>query len=79
MRDEERLEYTYRQIIVKKQPNTSRYAAYSPNGPVPIEIGNLKLRKLTPAEREQCKKEIRCLSCHQKGHTSKNSPKVQRS
>ena len=42
------------------------------NAPEPMEIGNVKLKKLTPAEREQCRREGRCFRCRQKGHNAIN-------
>ena len=44
------------------------------NAPEPMDIGNIKLKKLTPVEREQCRKEGRCFRCRHKGHNAINCP-----
>ena len=44
------------------------------NAPDPMDIGNMKLKKLTPVEREQCRREGRCFRCRQKGHNAINCP-----
>ena len=48
-------------------------------GVTPMDIGTVRLSKLTPAEREQCRKEGRCFRCRQKGHSAQECPKSRRS
>ena len=50
------------------------FAGQENSEPVPMEIGNLRLKKLTPQEREQCRKEGRCFRCRQKGHNAIKCP-----
>ena len=78
MRDAERIEAAHRRFPTKRAPLAHRKQTLAEQGPTPMDIDNIKLRKLTPAEREQCRKEGRCFRCRQKGHTSKNCPKGQR-
>lgn len=74
MRDAERVEAAHKRLNTKPAvPN--RQHKPKADGPVPMDLGNIKLGKLTPAEREQCKKEGRCFRCRQKGHMTKNCPK----
>ena len=72
MRDAERIEAAHRRlknhVSAKRQP-------VGDSGRAPMEIGNVELKKLTPAEREKCMKEGRCLRCREKGHLAKNCPK----
>ena len=78
MRDAERIEAAHRRFPTKRTQATHRKPVQHDQDPTPMEIDHIKLRKLTPAEREQCRKEGRCFRCRQKGHTSKNCPKGQR-
>lgn len=50
-------------------------AAAATNGPVPMEISNVQLGKLTPEERKRCMREGLCLRCRAKGHMAKDCPK----
>ncbi len=47
------------------------------NESVPIDIGNFQLKKLTAAERDQCRKEGSCFRCREKGHMANKFPKWQ--
>ena len=76
MKDAERVESAHRRL--NKTSSSARVNFSNQTGPVPMEIGNITLKKLTAAEREQCRKEGRCFRCRQKGHTSRNCPKGQR-
>ena len=40
------------------------------DSPTPMEIGNLRIKKLTPAESQICMKEGRCLCCCEKEYTA---------
>ena len=74
MRDAERVEAAHRRL------GTSNKSLSKPknDGPAPMEIGNIQLKKLTQEERDRCMKEGRCLRCREKGHIAKNCPKAQR-
>ena len=78
MRDAERVESAFRRSgkvpvrnITGDKPRASR-----PNGPVPMDIGNVTLKKLSPAERDMCRKEGRCFRCREKGHMANKCPKA---
>ena len=75
MKDAERVEAAHRRLRTKAPRNLTEVAQ---NEPEPMELGNIQLKKLTPAEREKCMKEGRCLRCREKGHLAKNCPKGQR-
>lgn len=80
MRDAERVEAAHKRAGPPRGPGKG--GASQP--PVPMDIGNVQvgvttIKKLTPAEREKCMKEGRCLRCREKGHMAKNCPKGQRS
>lgn len=77
MRDAERVESAHRRFKHKKPTETPKPTS-QPLSPTPMDIGNITLKKLTPAEREQCRKEGRCFRCRQKGHTAKDCPKAKR-
>ena len=72
MRDAERIEAAHRRL---KNIAPARKSPMINEGRAPMDIGNLELKKLTPAEREKCMKEGRCLRCREKGHLAKNCPK----
>lgn len=74
MRDAERVESAHRRL--GKPPKPSKDVNDSPT-PTPMDIGNIELKKLTPAERAQCRKEGRCFRCRQKGHLASKCPKGQ--
>ena len=80
MRDAERVEAAQRRIQPRRSGVSFRPQKPSQNnqGPVPMDIGNINLRKLTPAEKDQCRKEGRCFRCRQKGHMANNCPKFPR-
>lgn len=44
----------------------------------PMELGSTSIQKLTPAEREKCLREGRCLRCRRTGHMARDCPKGQR-
>ncbi len=79
MRDAERVEAAHSRLQ-KTGKDTKKPANNRPEQqkPVPMDIGNVQLRKLTREERETCMKEGRCLRCREKGHMAKNCPKGQR-
>ena len=82
MRDAERVEATHR-----RSGNNVPRSSYTPNSnttpdttqqPVPMEIGNVEIKKLTKEEREECMKKGLCLRCRQPGHIAKHCPKGKR-
>ena len=82
MRDAERIESAHRRVPSSSKGNTKgNNNGNGGNGnanPVPMELGNVQLGKLTPEERQKCMKEGLCLRCRQKGHMAKDCPKGQR-
>ena len=75
MRDAERVESAHKRL--GKPPKQDQRPPKNHQEPTPMEIGNIQLKKLTPAERDQCRKEGRCFRCRQKGHMSSKCPKGQ--
>ncbi len=77
MRDAERVESAHKRLGTKspRQDPTPRTRTTTTPEPTPMDIGNVQLKKLTPAERDQCRKEGRCFRCRQKGHMASNCPK----
>ena len=76
MRDAERIEAAHRRIRVPKMIKHKASRGEGGGGPDPMDIGNIQLKKLTPAEREKCMKEGRCLRCREKGHLARDCPKA---
>ena len=78
MRDAKRVESAHKRLgAPPRKPGTQNPKPPQADTPVPMDIGNITLKKLTPAEREQCKKEGKCFRCRMKGHVAKNCPKAQ--
>ena len=77
MRDAERVESAHKRLGKPPRP-TNPHSGRPPRNDdvVPMDIGNVQLKKLTPAEREQCKKEGKCFRCRMKGNMAKNCPKA---
>ena len=96
MRDAERVESAYsRSDSFRRTPtrtsggtNRTQKMSTSVQGPVPMEIGNVQvkksnitnianfeLKKLSKEERDRCMREGLCLRCRQKGHMARNCPK----
>lgn len=79
MKDAERVEMAHRRLgknstrfIPSEKPRTPR-----PIDPIPMDIGNITLKKLSQAERDKCRKEGRCFRCREKGHMANKCPKGQ--
>lgn len=79
MRDAERVESAHKRLgprgtgkppFVPRNPGSGKL-----DGPTPMDIGNLQIKKLTPAERDLCRKEGRCFRCREKGHVAVKCPK----
>ena len=77
MRDAERIEAAHRRIRSPKTIMTKTLRGGGEGGAEPMDIGNIQLKKLKPAEREQCMKEGRCPRCREKGHLARDCPKAQ--
>lgn len=80
MRDAERVEAAHRRVGMRTAPvmDGPRNRMHNNQKPVPMELGNTQLRKLSPQEREDCMKKGLCLRCREKGHLAKNCPKGKR-
>ena len=88
MRDAERVESAYRGQGTRPSGAKSGSTSGRNEGPVPMEIGNvgvrkpgnsnMEIKKLDKEERERCMREGLCLRCRQKGHIAKNCPKGRR-
>ena len=77
MRDAERVESAHRRLGKNSRPDQAPKVRQAHDAPTPMDIGNVQLKKLTTAERDQCRKEGRCFRCRQKGHMASNCPKGQ--
>ena len=68
MRDAEPVESTFRRIgkVPVRNITGDKLRAPRTNGLVPMDIGNVTLKKLSPAERDMCRKEGRCFRCREK-------------
>ena len=79
MRDAERVESAHRRLGPKsngRSPIPQRNQGNGKHdGPTPMDIGNVQIKKLTPAERDLCRKEGRCFRCREKGHMASKCPK----
>lgn len=60
MRDAERVVSAYKRLVPRgpgKAPFVPRATGTGKSdGPTPMDIGNLQIKKLTPEERDQCRK-----------------------
>ena len=77
MRDAERVESAHKRLRKPTKPLKPLAEDIDIQDPTPMEVGAIELKKLTPAERAQCRKEGRCFRCRQKGHTVAKCPKAQ--
>lgn len=78
MRDAERVEAAHKRLGKTPRPSPSPRPSFTQEAvPTPMDIGSVTLKKLTPAERNQCVKEGRCFRCRQKGHMASKCPKGQ--
>ena len=79
MKDAERVESAYKRSntgskLNKRngQGNHGNQGNSGRQGPVPMDIGNIKIQKLTPEERERCRKYGLCFRCRQPGHMARD-------
>ena len=77
MKDAERIESAHSRVNTSNKSYTKKSIGNDPK-PVPMEIGNIELKKLSQEERQRCMREGLCLRCRQKGHMAKNCPKGRR-
>lgn len=71
MKDAERVESAFRRGgQVRSGRQVSGPGSFQ--GPVPMDIGNVKLKKLTKEEREHCRKLGLCFRCRQSGHMARD-------
>ena len=75
MHDAERVESAHHRVGDQSRARKSASILCSSDGPTPMEVGNLRIKKLTPAERQICMKEGKCFRCREKGHTANKCPK----
>lgn len=77
MRDAERVEVGHRYGCMRTAPakNGSRNRMHNNQKPVPMELQNILLRKLTHQERGDCMNKGLCSRCRKKGHFAKNAHK----
>ena len=78
MEDAERVEMAHRRFgrTTPKIGPSEKPGPPKITKPVPMDIGNIQLEKLTPVERDQCRKEGRCFRCREKGHMANKCPKA---
>ena len=85
MADAERIEEAHRRIGTRNlRTNISSRPSRSPNTPsgsgvAPMELGNARVKRLSPAEKSLCIREGLCFRCQEKGHRARYCPKGQRS
>ena len=78
MKDAERVESAHGRIrSTSIAVRTRSYTAAAM--PEPMDLGNIRLKKLTAEERQVFMKQGRCLRCRGKAHMAKNCPEGQRS
>ena len=77
MRDAERVESAFRRRgkIPPRNKTGDRRRTSKSNGPVPMEIGIVTLKKQSPAERVMCRKEGPYFRCREKGTWPTSSQK----
>lgn len=79
MRDAERVEAAHNRMPKSGNSNNKKQGDHQrAQQPVPMDIGNVQVKKLTAEEREKCMKDGLCLRCRQKGHMARDCPKGQR-
>jgi hypothetical protein len=72
MRDAEKVESAKGTLF---NPNQQNHGPFRP-GPVVMELNaTIAVQKLTPEEREKCRREGICLRCREKGHMARERPK----
>ena len=76
MRDAERVESAHRRSGDPSRARKNASTLRSSDGLALIEMGNFRIKKITPAERQICMNEGRCFRCREKGHTANKYPKV---
>ena len=75
MRDTEKIESAHHRGGNVRQNHGPRNVIGRPapvQAPVPMEIGNIRLQKLTPEERQRCFRMGLCFRCRQPGHNARD-------
>ena len=78
MRDAEGVESAHRCVGDPSGARKTGSTLHRSDGPSPMEIDNLRIKKLTPVERQIRMKEGRCFRCREKEDTANNCPKGRR-
>ena len=77
MQDAERIESAHNRTYKPRNSSEDIQWKNDIDEPTPMDIGNVRTKKLTAAERAMCMKEGRCFICREKGHLASDCPKVQ--
>ena len=76
VKDAEHIESAHRRISVTKPKKMRIPWGWTEGDAEPMDIGNILLKKLTPAAREKCMKVGRCLCCREKWNLARNCPRA---
>ena len=77
MYDTERVEASFRRSgkVPVRNITGGKPRAYKSNGPVTMDMGNVTLKKLFPAECDMCRKKGCCFRCRENGKMANKCPK----